>query len=301
MRKNDCPICVAASARILFKSTLPADFNEAWPIQPYSAHYRIMQCEGCGVLFSDPVMDEAGVARLYTEARETNVIAGEEENVARTMRGYYRLAAPHLRGRGRMLDVGCDTGLLLQAAREDGFAELYGIEPVSAARAQAQLIPGSHISRTFFENADYPADHFDLICFIHVLDHLFRPRVALRKAFTHLRPGGIVVAVVHNVRSLLFYLLRERFPVFNLYHHYFFDPKTLAALFTAEGYEVIGVERTRNCYSLGFYVSRLPGAPESIRNAIGAVLKTVGLTRLPVTIPVGNIAIVARRPAAASA
>lgn len=260
-----------------------------------------MQCDGCGVLYSDPIMDEAGVARLYEGARETNVTAGEEGNVARTMRGYYRLAAPHLPARRRMLDVGCDIGLLLQAAREDGFAELYGIEPVPAARARAQRIPGAQVSGTFFENADYPTNHFDLICFIHVLDHLFRPRIALRKAFAHLTPGGIVVAVVHNVRSLLFYLLGERFPVFNLYHHYFFAPRTLAALFAAEGYEVIGVKRTCNCYSLGFFASRLPGAPDSVRNAMGAALKAVGLGHMPVTIPVGNIAVVARRPAGAAA
>jgi SAM-dependent methyltransferase len=242
-------------------------------------------------------MGDEGVARLYEGSRETNVVPGEEDNVRRTMRGYYRLAAPHVPSRQRMLDVGCDIGLLLEAAREDGFAELHGIEPVPNARAQAQQIPGSHISSTFFESADYPREHFDLITFIHVVDHLYKPRISLKKAFEHLKPGGVVVAVVHNVRSFLFYLLRERFPIFNLYHHYFFDPKTLAALFAAEGYEVIGVTATRNCYSLGFFASRLPGAPESIRNVLLSSLKATGLARLPITIPVGNIGIVARRPA----
>jgi SAM-dependent methyltransferase len=149
----------------------------------------------------------------------------------------------------------------------------------------------------FFENSDYPASYFDLISFIHVVDHLYKPRIALRKAFHNLKPNGVVIAVVHNAKSALFYLLRERFPIFNLYHHYFFDKKTLAELFAADDYEVIGVYSTRNCYSLGFFASRLPGVPALIRRFLQASLNRLGIGDIPLTIPVGNIAIVARRPA----
>jgi hypothetical protein len=85
-----------------------------------------------------------------------------------------------------------------------------------------------------------------------------------------------------------------------LYHHYFFDKKTLAELFAANGYEVIGVYSTRNCYSLGFFASRLPGVPTPIRRFLEASLNRLGIGGIPLTIPVGNIAIVARRPATQS-
>jgi 2-polyprenyl-3-methyl-5-hydroxy-6-metoxy-1,4-benzoquinol methylase len=296
MRDNNCPICREAGARILFNSTLPSDLNEAEPPQPYSAHYQIMQCNDCGLIFSNPIMSDKGVSILYETSKETNVEPGEERNVKRTMLGYYRLAVPFVPARERVLDIGCDIGLLLQVAKEDGFKELHGIEPVPSARQRAEKIRGSHITKTFFEDTNYPSSHFDLVCLIHVVDHLYNPRVALRKVFENLKPNGVVIAVVHNVRSLLFYLLRARFPIFNLYHHYFFDKSTLAALFAAEGYEVLEVVGTRNCYSLGFFAKRLPGVPESFRNAIFSSLSAIGLARVPITIPVGNIAIVARRP-----
>ena len=256
-----------------------------------------MQCDRCGILFSNPIMNEAGVSFLYEGSSETNVTPGEEDNVKRTMAGYYRLAAPFLNGRERILDVGCDIGLLLQAAKEDGFQELHGIEPVPKARAQSESIPGTRITDVFFEDSDYPASYFDLISFVHVVDHLYKPRIALRKAFNNLKPRGVVIAVVHNAKSALFYLLRERFPIFNLYHHYFFDKKTLAELFAADGYEVIGVYSTRNCYSLGFFASRLPGVPAPIRQFLQASVTKLGIGGIPLTIPVGNIAVVARRPA----
>ena len=105
------------------------------------------------------------------------------------------------------------------------------------------------------------------------------------------------MAVVHNVGSLLGRLVGERFPVFNLYHHFFFDKNTLAELFRRQGYEVVKVVATRNRYSLGFFAQRLPGLPNSLRQAGLRGLQMLRVADIPITIPVGNIGIVARRPA----
>jgi SAM-dependent methyltransferase len=295
MREIVCPICDARERIRVFATTLPPNFDEASPPSPYSAHYQINKCAGCGLIYSSPVMDNRGVAALYRNASETNVVPGEEDNVRRTMASYYQLAAAHLPSRTRILDIGCDMGFLLEAARDDGFGELYGIEPNPVARALAQRLAGAQIMEGFFEMSDYPADHFDLITAIHVLDHLVDPRVVLSRAHRNLRPGGIVLAVVHNVRSLLGRMLGERFPVYNLYHHFFFDKSTLAELFRRQGYEVIQVVSTRNCYSLGFFARRLPGCPGPIRDAAFETLDAIGLARIRLSVAVGNIGIVARR------
>jgi SAM-dependent methyltransferase len=295
MRDVVCPICDSRGATVLYGPKLPANFEETAPPSPYSAHYQINRCVNCGLTYSSPVMDEVGVSKLYQDSRETNVSSGEEDNVRRTMVLYYRLAASHLRARERVLDVGCDMGFMLEAAKSDGFKELHGIEPVPAARTVAETLEGAIVTDKFFEQTDYPADYFDLITLIHVLDHLYDPRIVLRQARNNLRPGGLVLAVVHNVRSLLGLLLGERFPIFNLYHHYFFDKDTLAELFRRQGYEVVKVVATRNCYSLGFFAQRLPGLPSSFGQATFRGLQALRLADIPITIPVGNIGIVARR------
>jgi len=195
-----------------------------------------------------------------------------------------------------VLDIGCDMGFMLEAAKADGFRELHGIEPVPAARTIAGRVAGTTITGKFFEETNYPADYFDLITLIHVLDHLYDPRVVLRRALKNLRPEGLVLAVVHNIGSLLGLLLRERFPVFNLYHHYFFNKTTLAELFRRQGYDVVKVMATRNCYSLGFFAQRIPSLPDPIRKAGFHALRKLRLAEVPLSIPVGNIGIVARRP-----
>ena len=295
MREIICPICGGVDKVIVYESRLPPTFDETAPPCPYSSHYRINRC-ACGLLHSSPIMDEAGVAALYEKSSETNVAAGEEDNVRRTMRGYYKMAAPHLAARARVLDIGCDMGFLLEAACADGFVELHGIEPNPVAlRIAAAKLPGALVSARYFEQTEYPAEHFDLIAMIHVLDHLVDSASVLRRALGNLRPGGLVIAVVHNVHSALGRLLGERFPVFNLYHHYFFDKQTLAALFRVHGFEVIRVASTYNCYSLGFLMQRTPGLPSYLRSAIRKALDAARIGPMPITIPLGNIGIVARR------
>jgi SAM-dependent methyltransferase len=297
MREIVCPICNERNSTVCYGAKLPVTFDEAAPPSPYSAHYQINRCVDCGLSYSSPVMDDRGVSKLYEESSETNVSPGEEDNVRRTMALYYQLAAPHLHGRERMLDIGCDMGFMLEAAKADGFKEVHGIEPVPAARRVAKTIPGAMITDKFFEDTDYRSEYFDLITLIHVLDHLYDPRLVLQRARKTLRPGGLVVAVVHNVRSLLGLLLGERFPIFNLYHHFFFDKSTLAELFRRQGYEVVKVVATRNCYSLGFFAHRLPALPNALRRTGLRGLQILRVADIPITVPVGNIGIVARRPA----
>jgi hypothetical protein len=89
-------------------------------------------------------------------------------------------------------------------------------------------------------------------------------------------------------------LLGERFPPYNLYHHYFFSRATLRSLFQKNRFEVLRVVPTYNRYSLGFLVEKVPGL--AARTSVRRGLNRVGLGGLPLTVPLGNIGIVARRP-----
>src|ERR1700722_10390395 len=102
-----------------------------------------------------------------------------------------------------MLDIGWDLGFLLEGAAQDGFVELHGIEPNPLARRRAEKVKGSVISATFYEEQYYSDEYFDLISLIHVLDHVYNPRAVLERAITQLKPGGYLIAVVHNVECLL--------------------------------------------------------------------------------------------------
>jgi len=285
---------------IVYRSTLPIEAESAHGrlADPMTVHCRINRCAGCGLVYASPILDDADVRALYAESPHTNVTEGEEENVRRTFEGYYELARRHLDRRERVLDIGCDVGLLLNIARADGFREMHGVEPNPIAAARAREVPGTVVSTEFYEAIPYPADYFDLVTLIHVVDHLVDVNRVLTKVFAELRPGGVVLSVVHNVESLLARVLGERFPPFNAYHHYFFTKRTLAALFSRVGFEPVESVSTRNVYSLGFLVHRAP-LPLAVRRPLATLVAAARLPGVALSVPLGNIGLAARKPAKA--
>ena len=291
-----CCICGSADRKVRFAET-PRVKGRLPESGPYGGHYRINVCSRCGLCYSSPIFDDREVKNLYTEFSETNVVEAEINNVRATMQAYYETARPFGRRRFRALDVGCDIGLMLDVLRADGFDELYGIEPVASARAQSgERVPKVKIMDEFYEVTDFPENFFDLISLVHVVDHLVRPDAALDRIRHDLAPGGICLAVVHDVELLLARVTGEKFPVFNYFHHYFFSKRTLRLLFEACGFEVLRVVSTRNRYSLAFFLERAPFFPRSWRHALAHLSRRVGVGHISLSIPIGNIEIVARKP-----
>jgi SAM-dependent methyltransferase len=296
MREISCAICEGTDRQILYQSTIKESDVLGGKVDPYGAHYQIVRCQRCGLTYACPIFDEIEVQTLYKASPHTNIAHGEEANVRRTMELYYETAKPWLQGRERMLDVGCDIGLLLDIARQDGFREIHGIEPVPVAATVAREVPGAVVSSEFYEDQDYPTEHFDLLSLIHVVDHLVNPTTLLDRAFRHLRPGGIILAVVHNSGSFLGRVLGERFPPYNLYHHYYFNPRTFRLLFQKSGFEILRVGPSYNCYSVGTFVEKVPLVPAWPRLTARRLIDSTGVGKIPLTVSLGNISIVAQRP-----
>jgi len=104
-----------------------------------------------------------------------------------------RISAPH--PGSRALDIGCNTGALLDVLRELGYAT-EGIER-SPAGAHAEAV-GHRLHRVDIEGAEELGARFDLITLTHVLEHLRRPVAALQWIGHHLAPGGLAVIEVPN-------------------------------------------------------------------------------------------------------
>jgi 2-polyprenyl-3-methyl-5-hydroxy-6-metoxy-1,4-benzoquinol methylase len=291
-----CCICKHVDRKVLFPSRA-ADILDPETINPYSGHYQINECGGCGLIYSSPIFDDHIVRAIYANYSETNVANEEIGNVRQTMSGYYKLATPYLTKKERILDIGCDIGLFLEVAEGDGFSELYGLEPVTVAREAAkQRLPHAVISGAFYEDADLPANSFDAIALIHVLDHLARPEQHLQRMWRHLKPGGVALAVVHNVESVLAAVTGERFPVFNFFHHYFFSKRSLRALFLSHGFEPLRIVSTKNVYSLAFFLERFPLVTPALRRELATASRRLGIGQMTLSLAVGNIGVVARRP-----
>ena len=131
---------------------------------------------------------------------------------------------------GRMLDVGCGSGTLLERFAERGW-ETYGVDPSSAAVAAAAR-GGARVHQGTLRDQPWEPASFQLVTFEHSLEHIGDPIDALRRARALLAPGGLLLVIVPNwacwQRRLLF---RNRwFPLDVPRHQQHFSPRALGRL-----------------------------------------------------------------------
>jgi SAM-dependent methyltransferase len=145
--------------------------------------------------------------------------------------------------RGKLLDVGCGFGLLLNLARSLGF-NAKGIDPDRHAIQQARLHYNVPVYQSTIEEFR-SEEKFDIIIFHHVLEHIADPTQAVKKITALLNSNGIVIVMVPNSKGILKRLgliIRSKRLLDYLYvpedHFWHFDYTTLERLFIPFGFKV---------------------------------------------------------------
>ncbi len=202
--------------------------------------WNLRRCPHCASVWVDPRPDESEFSAIYPAAYLTHDVAGTADSarllpaaVTRLIRlgwfGYrgreasrveqiagWALAAllPFVRelvaadiaglgarDRGRLLDVGCGNGGFLRTMSGLGW-DVRGVEPdPAAARMSAQAV-GEVVHHGSIDTAPFADATFDVITLKHVIEHVDDPAVMLAHCRRLLRPGGKLVLLTPNARSL---------------------------------------------------------------------------------------------------
>ena len=107
---------------------------------------------------------------------------------------------------GRVLDVGCGGGFLLEELARRGYSGVgIDLSPESVEIARTRLADigaadrlGAQVGRAY----EPPEGPFDLVCLTDVLEHLEDPRGCLRALREQMAPGALLVISTPNRRSL---------------------------------------------------------------------------------------------------
>ena len=106
-----------------------------------------------------------------------------------------RLVASTLRNAGRVLSVGCGSGLFEKIMRDEfGITVTDGVEP-SPAMAEIALKRGMDVTEATAEEFDYPAGEYDTILFNGSPSYITDLDTVLSKVYAALKPGGRIVLV----------------------------------------------------------------------------------------------------------
>jgi SAM-dependent methyltransferase len=299
LRKTRCAVCgTEGNARELYPANFdPQGLNPAVFSArrlPDRIHYRLVKCNTCGLVRSDPIADPALLAQLYHESAFTY---GDEVADLRRTYGRYLAELDHYGAhKDALLEIGCGNGFFLEQALAQGYRSVRGVEPSRAAVSQAASEVREGIVCGLMRPGLFGPGEFDVICLFQVFDHVPDPGALLDACLVALRPGGLVLSLNHNVSAVSARLLGERSPVVDIEHTYLYSPATMTRLFTAHGFRVRKAGSVRNRYALRYLVRLLPLPVRLKQRVLGWVQRhAVGGLRL--WVPLGNLYLVAQRPA----
>jgi ubiquinone/menaquinone biosynthesis C-methylase UbiE len=103
---------------------------------------------------------------------------------------------------GKLLDVGCGSGIFLQRMYKLGWA-VTGIDFDGKAIENAKKMHGDDLTflNTNLSGAQFPDNSFDAVTTSHVIEHVPDPVALLIEIRRVLKPGGTLVITTQNIRS----------------------------------------------------------------------------------------------------
>jgi 2-polyprenyl-3-methyl-5-hydroxy-6-metoxy-1,4-benzoquinol methylase len=194
-----CPVCRSREKRLRYRIT----------------RFRVYDCAACSQVYLWPLLDEEEVREMFTQ------LYTEGEGSVPELKSYYaftyddspenplvqlyeswldRIEA-HRRS-GRLLDIGCGTGLFLAVARRRGW-EPYGIDDCDEATAHARDHFGLDVWSGEFSQVETDGKQFDAVTMWDIIEHAREPVALLEAARRVLAPGGVIALSTPNQRSML--------------------------------------------------------------------------------------------------
>jgi SAM-dependent methyltransferase len=262
--------------------------------------YRIDECRDCGAGATMPRPTPDALAACYaaTYGYSTHdLIEVEKRRRAAALLDWSEVRA------GRVLDVGCMFGFLLDEARGRGLVP-YGIE-LSSGAADVARGKGHEVFVGTIEEfaAQNPKLRFSAIFAQHVLEHIPDPHAFLATAKRLLEPGGKIVLCVPNFEARLRKLAPRSWGWYQVpVHLHHFSSRALQRLLGDAGFE-IATERTRGGDTLFLALSALQTLGMSVGGAAGnaqpglarTALRVIGeMTRPYYTLGDDELAVIAR-------
>lgn len=252
--------------------------------------FTYARCAACGLLYCPRYFTSEQLGELYANLAP-NMEMVPSPAITATQRGYWSAVASSVVP-GDYLEVGPDIGHIVGPAAASGhFGHAWLFEPNRAVHDELARSAGAlphTISASMDDFGTVPDGTISLAVMIHVLDHITEPLATLREIRRKLKPGGRLLIVTHNEKSVLRSVMGKAFPPFCLQHPELYNPATMTTVLTTAGFSGVQVQRSVNHFPISFMVrqagqtigldlSRLPLPDLSVGLKLGNMLTTAAI------------------------
>jgi 2-polyprenyl-3-methyl-5-hydroxy-6-metoxy-1,4-benzoquinol methylase len=203
----------------------------------------IVRCRVCDLVYVNPTFDEAHYRTVYASQEYQDIVRdlginSHEYRVGRFGAERVSLLQPHLRVPAghtpRYLDVGCSTGFVVEAARNNGW-QAVGLD-LNPSAVEFGRSRGLDLRTATLEAAGFAPGSFDAVSLFDVLEHLLDPVRTLRACVDLLAPGGLLFLYVPNYDSASRLLMGAAAHfIWPTHHLNYYTPSTIGDLVRRQG------------------------------------------------------------------
>jgi 2-polyprenyl-3-methyl-5-hydroxy-6-metoxy-1,4-benzoquinol methylase len=235
---------------------------------------RIVRCLRCGLVYLNP-REGADEILVRYKGMEDDVYAGEERGRRIAARIILKKISRYKR-KGRILDIGCATGFLLDEAKKQGW-EAYGVELSKWAANFAREKFGLNIFEGLLKDAKFPYNYFDAITMIDSIEHLSSPKEELEEVRRILKPNGVLCISTPDIDSFLSKFLEAKWWGIKQAHLFYFSRKTLSRMLDAVGFKAVKFSSHVRVFSVEYWSLRLKGYSKVIYRIFNIVSKVLAI------------------------
>ena len=205
--------------------------------------FSIVKCSSCGLVYATPRPEESQLIEFYQKLTPSPRKYGDAKRFIRRLK--YRYILSKIKGyfppgkQIRLLEIGCSQGHLLDAAKGDKQIVATGID-LDGVELEFARSKGLKVVVGTLQSVKFPAESFDAIVAIHVIEHLYSPVDTLSEVNRILSPGGILFSIMPCVAHIKARLAGIKWKYYTPPGHlWFFSPKTFSLLLQKTGFQSV--------------------------------------------------------------
>jgi len=222
---------------------------------------QIIKCSGCGLMRQGSILFredkdifsfDGGAEHIRGQVKE------KEEIQTKHDLEILNVSNKHFPDKGKLLEIGCSTGKLLNEIRKDGW-KVSGVEPQKWSCELAREKYNLDVINSTIDDAGIKEKSLDVIVLIHVIEHLINPYESIKFIKKLLTPGGILVLETPRYDSFMFRILKGKERSVISGHLYYFTSNSLLSMSRKVGSSIIkyhSVGRTVTLDRLCYYAAK---------------------------------------------
>ncbi|MCL4397672.1 class I SAM-dependent methyltransferase [Patescibacteria group bacterium] len=269
---KDCRFCKSNSLTLLFSSTKKAGAKRkyedyACTSNSFGIHGPIVKCQNCQIIYVDDDSSQKEISTYYEQSTDPTYFS-EQQARKITFEKYLAKLEKQYPQKGKLLDIGTNTGLFVKLALNHGW-EAAGLEPNKWAVEYAKKNYNISLINKPFTDKMFKPESFDAITMWDVIEHFTDPVSEIKKVYSCLKPGGVFAFSTVDPQSFLAKIMGTKWSWYMEMHRVFFSRQAAQKYLEQAGFrKIVFTSHWRNL-SLGYLATRL----EAVNPALEKIAK----------------------------